>query len=268
MLGFSDGLLVSLKSALSRHNGIILVTGPTGSGKTTTLYASLLRLNTEDRNIITVEDPVEYQLNGIGQMHVNPKIGLTFAAGLRSILRQDPDIMMVGEIRDLETAEIAVHASLTGHLVLSTLHTNDAPSAATRLIDMGIEPFLVSSSLVCVLAQRLVRIICPHCKESYTPSKQELSYLEIDPPPSELYRGKGCDKCLDKGYLGRTGIYEMLEITPDIRAMIAERKDAQTIKTAAIKSGFSSLQRNAVDNIINGITTVEEVVRVTLKDVE
>ncbi len=269
MLGLTDTLLISLKNALSRHNGIILVTGPTGSGKTTSLYASLLRLNTEDRNIITVEDPVEYQLTGIGQMQVNPKIGLTFAAGLRSILRQDPDIMMVGEIRDLETAEIAVHASLTGHLVLSTLHTNDAPSAATRLIDMGIEPFLVSSSLACVLAQRLVRVICPHCKESYVPSKQELNYLGIDPPPSELYRGKGCEKCLDKGYLGRTGIYELLEITPDVRTMIAERKDAQAIKAAAVRSaGFNSLQKNALDKILKGITTVEEVIRVTLKDAE
>jgi general secretion pathway protein E len=268
MLGLKDSLLHSLKHALSKPNGIILVTGPTGSGKTTTLYASLIRLNTEDRNIITVEDPVEYQLSGIGQMQVNPRIGLTFAAGLRSILRQDPDIMMVGEIRDLETAEIAVHASLTGHLVLSTLHTNDAPSAATRLIDMGIEPFLVSSSLVCVLAQRLVRIICPHCKESHKPSREELKYLGIEPPPSELYHGKGCNKCLDKGYLGRTGIYELLEITPDVRTMIAERKDAQTIKTAAIRSGFNPLQKNAIDKIINGITTVEEVVRVTLKDIE
>ncbi len=267
-LGLADSLLDSLKTALARQNGIILVTGPTGSGKTTTLYASLLRLNTEDRNIITVEDPVEYQLSGIGQMQVNPKIGLTFAAGLRSILRQDPDIMMVGEVRDLETAEIAVHASLTGHLVLSTLHTNDAPGAATRLIDMGIEPFLVASSLVCVLAQRLVRVICPLCRESYTPSSEELSYLGIDPPPSELYRGKGCTKCLGKGYSGRTGIYELLEITPDIRTMIAERKDAQAIRTTALSSGFRPLQKNAADKIIRGITTVEEVVRVTMKDAE
>jgi len=269
MLGLSDSILTSFKNALSRPNGIILVTGPTGSGKTTTLYASLLKLNTEERNIITVEDPVEYQLSGIGQMQVNPKIGLTFAAGLRSILRQDPDIMMVGEIRDLETAEIAVHASLTGHLVLSTLHTNDAPSALTRLIDMGIEPFLVASSLVCVLAQRLVRVICPHCKESYKPTKQEKDYLELSLPPATLYRGKGCDKCLGKGYLGRTGIYELLEITPDIRTMVVERKDAQVIRrTASLKSGFTTLQKNATDKIIKGITTIEEVLRVTQKDVE
>ncbi|HDZ83656.1 MAG TPA: type II secretion system protein GspE, partial [Nitrospirae bacterium] len=188
MLGLADSVLSKFKHALTKPNGIILVTGPTGSGKTTTLYASLLKLNTEDRNIITVEDPVEYQLSGIGQMQVNPKIGLTFASGLRSILRQDPDIMMVGEIRDIETAEIAVHASLTGHLVLSTLHTNDAPGAVARLIDMGIEPFLVASSLVCILAQRLVRVICPHCKEAYEPSGEEIAYINIDNPPERLYR--------------------------------------------------------------------------------
>ncbi len=268
MLGLTDSLLISVREALARQNGIILVTGPTGSGKTTTLYASLLELNTEDRNIITVEDPVEYQLNGIGQMQVNPRIGLTFATGLRSILRQDPDIMMVGEIRDMETAEIAVHASLTGHLVLSTLHTNDAPSATTRLIDMGIEPFLVASSLVCVLAQRLVRVICPHCRESYRPSAREAAYLGIDPAPDELFRGKGCDKCLGKGYLGRTGIYELLEIAPLIRTMIAERKDAQAIKRAALNRGFEPMQRYAIEKIIKGITTVEEVLRVTLKGEE
>ncbi|RJQ50354.1 MAG: type II secretion system protein GspE [Nitrospiraceae bacterium] len=266
MIGLSDRILTSFRNALSRPNGIILVTGPTGSGKTTTLYASLLKLNTEDRNIITVEDPVEYQLSGIGQMQVNPKIGLTFAAGLRSILRQDPDIMMVGEIRDMETAEIAVHASLTGHLVLSTLHTNDAPSALTRLIDMGIEPFLVASSLVCVLAQRLVRVICPHCKESYMPTKQETDFLET--VPSVLYRGRGCDKCLGKGYLGRSGIYELLEITPRIRTMIVERQDAQSIKTEASRTGFKTLQKNAVEKIMQGVTTIEEVLRVTQKDIE
>ncbi len=262
MLGLADATLNSLKRALSRQNGIILVTGPTGSGKTTTLYASLLRLNTEERNIITVEDPVEYQLSGIGQMQVNPGIGLTFAAGLRSILRQDPDIMMVGEIRDLETAEIAVHASLTGHLVLSTLHTNDAPSAVARLIDMGIEPFLVASSLVCILAQRLIRVICPYCKESYAPSKQESAYLSPH-TPDLLYRGKGCDKCLGKGYLGRTGIYEFLDITSDTRAMIGERKDAETIRAAAVKAGFKPLHENAIEKILKGITTVEEALRIT-----
>ncbi|MDO8282385.1 MAG: type II secretion system ATPase GspE [Thermodesulfovibrionia bacterium] len=267
-LGLTDSILNSFKEALARQNGIILVTGPTGSGKTTTLYGSLLKLNTEERNIITVEDPVEYQLTGIGQMHVNPKIGLTFASGLRAILRQDPDIMMVGEIRDLETAEIAVHASLTGHLVLSTLHTNDAPSALTRLIDMGIEPFLVASSLVCVLAQRLVRVICPHCKESYVPTAQEIAYLNLDPPPVSLYRGRGCDKCLGKGYLGRTGIYELLEITPEVRKMTVERKDAQSIRSRAMSAGFKVLKDNAVQKVMRGITTIEEVLRVTQKDIE
>jgi general secretion pathway protein E len=199
-------------------------------------------------------------------MHINPKIGLTFASGLRSILRQDPDIMMVGEIRDLETAEIAVHASLTGHLVLSTLHTNDAPSAIVRLIDMGIEPFLIASSLICVLAQRLVRVICPHCKESYTPSEQELSYMKIKNPPSQLFRGKGCDKCLGKGYLGRTGIYELLELNPEIRAMISDRKDANALVEAARKLGFKTLQENAIEKITGGITTLEEVLRLTHKD--
>jgi general secretion pathway protein E len=272
IVGLAGTTLNTFKNALFRNNGIILVTGPTGSGKTTTLYASLLRLNTEERNIITVEDPVEYQLKGIGQIHVNPKIGLTFASGLRAILRQDPDIMMVGEIRDLETAEIAVHASLTGHLVLSTLHTNDAPGALTRLIDMGIEPFLVASSLICVLAQRLVRVICPHCRESYTPQPQEILYLEPDlkgaPPPSLLYRGRGCAKCAGKGYSGRTGIFELMEITPEIRTMIVERKDAQTIRAAAINRGFKTLRVDGIEKIIKGVTTIEEVLRVSQKDSE
>src|SRR4030066_1009594 len=251
-VGLEGSILSIFKNALSKQNGIILVTGPTGSGKTTTLYASLLKLNTEERNIITVEDPVEYQLKGIGQIQVNPKIGLPFASGLRAILRQDPDIIMVGEIRDLETAEIAAHASLTGHLVLSTLHTNDAPGAITRLIDMGIEPFLVASSLICVLAQRLVRVICPHCKESYTPSPREAAALETDTVPSLLYRGRGCKKCLGKGYLGRIGIFELLEITPEIRSLIVDRKDAQAIRTAAIRTGFKTLQKNVMEKITEG----------------
>ncbi|MBS1111874.1 MAG: gspE [Nitrospirae bacterium] len=249
MIGFAGSTLSSFKDALSRQNGIILVTGPTGSGKTTTLYASLLMLHTQERNIITVEDPVEYQLNGIGQIQVNPKIGLTFASGLRAILRQDPDIMMVGEIRDKETAEIAIHASLTGHLVLSTL-------------------FLVASSLICVLAQRLVRVICPNCRESYTPSPQEAAALETDTVPSLLYRGKGCKKCLGKGYLGRIGIFELLEITPEIRTLIVERKDAQAIRTAAIRAGFKTLQKNVMEKITEGVTTTEEVLRVIQKESE
>lgn len=270
MIGLEGPVLDTFNSALARQNGIILVTGPTGSGKTTTLYASLLKLNTEERNIITVEDPVEYQLKGIGQIQVNPRIGLNFATGLRSILRQDPDVMMVGEIRDLETAEVAVHASLTGHLVLSTLHTNDAPGAITRLIDMGIEPFLVASSLICVLAQRLVRIICPHCRESYSPSPQELEYLgnaiRSENTGLVLYRGQGCDKCMGKGYLGRTGIFELLKVTPDVRSQIVERKDAQAIRLTAINEGFKTLQADGINKILSGITTLEEVLRVTQKD--
>jgi general secretion pathway protein E len=267
-LGFSDAMQERYVRALARQNGIILVTGPTGSGKTTTLYASLLKLHSEERNIITVEDPVEYQLPGIGQMQVSPKIGLTFASGLRAILRQDPDIMMVGEIRDRETAEIAIHASLTGHLVMSTLHTNDAATAITRMIDMGIEPFLVASSLVCVLAQRLVRVICQHCRESYVAGNREAEYLGTGQEAPLLYRGRGCDRCLETGYLGRIGIYELLEITPDIRTMIGERRDSQTILNGAIKSGFKTLQQNALEKIMSGTTTIEEMLRVTQREGE
>lgn len=259
-----------LEEMLLRTSGIILVTGPTGSGKTTTLYAALNRVHTEEKNIITVEDPVEYQLKGVGQIHVNPKIGLTFASGLRSILRQDPDVIMVGEIRDVETAEIAIQASLTGHLVLSTLHTNDAPSAIIRLIDMGIEPFLAASSLMGVLAQRLVRVICPHCRVSYEPTKVEMEYFnghgKNDLPPLRLYKGKGCDKCKGKGYLGRTGIFELLIIGDNIRHMITDKIDSQEIKGAAISGGMRSLRFDGFEKVINGITTVEEVLRVTQKD--
>lgn len=257
-----------LEELLKRTNGIILVTGPTGSGKSTTLYAALNRVHTEEKNIITVEDPVEYQLKGIGQIHVNPKIGLTFASGLRSILRQDPDVIMVGEIRDVETAEIAIQASLTGHLVLSTLHTNDAPSAIVRLIDMGVEPFLVASSLMAAVAQRLVRVICPHCKGPYTPSGVERSYFENIPPGDNfnLYRGRGCDKCQGKGYLGRTAIFETLIITDPIRQMISDKINAQSIKNAAVLGGMRTLRNDGFEKVLKGITTVEEVLRVTQKD--
>lgn len=247
---------------LQRTNGIVLVTGPTGSGKTTTLYAALNRIHNVSKNIITVEDPVEYQLQGIGQIHVNPRIGLTFASGLRSILRQDPDVIMLGEIRDFETAEVAVQASLTGHLVLSTLHTNDAPSAIARLIDMGVEPFLVASSLVGVLAQRLVRVICPDCKEPYTPAEEEAKY--IDAPV--LYRGRGCDKCNNKGYIGRTGIFELLDIDDSIRQMITGKTDAQSIKNVAVSHGMRTLRNDGFEKAIKGITSIEEVLRVTQKD--
>jgi general secretion pathway protein E len=263
-VGFSREDEKKLEGHLQRPDGIILVTGPTGSGKTTTLYAALNRIHTEEKNIITVEDPIEYQLKGIGQIHVNPKIGLTFATGLRSILRQDPDVIMVGEIRDLETAEIAMQASLTGHLVLSTLHTNDAPSALVRLIDMGIEPFLVASSLTVVLAQRLVRTICPHCKISYNPSELELSYFRG--PTAVLYRGEGCEKCKGKGYFGRTGIFELLVIDNEIRPMITDRIDSQSIKSHAISRGMKTLRQDGIEKVLKGITTLEEVLRVTQKD--
>lgn len=263
-VGFSKDDEKKLEEYLQRPDGIILVTGPTGSGKTTTLYACLNRIHTEEKNIITVEDPIEYQLKGIGQVHVNPKIGLTFASGLRSILRQDPDVIMVGEIRDLETAEIAMQASLTGHLVLSTLHTNDAPSALIRLIDMGIEPFLVASSLTTVLAQRLVRAICPHCKVSYKPSELELSYFNS--PPEVLYRGMGCDKCKGRGYLGRTGIFELLVIDNEIRPMITEKIDSQSIRNYAVSKGMKTLRQDGIEKVLMGITTLEEVLRVTQKD--
>lgn len=249
---------------LSRPGGIILVTGPTGSGKTTTLYAALNRIHSEEKNIITVEDPVEYQIRGIGQINVNRRIGLTFASGLRSILRQDPDVIMVGEIRDLETSEIAIQASLTGHLVLSTLHTNDAPSAVTRLVDMGIEPFLVSSSVIGILAQRLVRTICPHCKETYRPSPAELSYFSEK--PEALSRGKGCEKCAMRGYLGRTGIFELLVMDGDARRLINERADSQSIKELARSKGMTTLVADGLNKAKEGITTLEEVLRVTQKE--
>lgn len=249
---------------LESTSGIILVTGPTGSGKTTTLYAALNRIHTEGRNIITVEDPVEYQLKGIGQVQVNPKIGLTFASGLRSILRQDPDIIMVGEIRDFETAEIAIQASLTGHLVLSTLHTNDAVSSLVRLADMGMEPFLVASSLVAVVAQRLVRTICPYCREAFEPASSEKAYFPF--PVKELYRGKGCRECRESGYLGRTGIFEILPIDNKLRQMISQRVDAQAIKDYAISNGMRTLYAEGIEKVISGITSLQEILRVTQKD--
>lgn len=272
-VGLSEEDEKRIGEVLSNSSGIILVTGPTGSGKTTTLYAALNRLHTGDRNIITVEDPVEYQLRGVGQIQVNPRIGLTFASGLRSILRQDPDIIMVGEIRDVETVEIAIQASLTGHLVLSTLHTNDAASAISRLIDMGAEPFLVSSSLLSVIAQRLVRVICPHCKAYYTPTGHELSYFSeeetpglfrlIGSPPVRLFKGEGCEACSRTGYLGRTGLFEILILDSSIRPYITERVDSHTIKNSAVSMGMRTLRMDGLKKVAKGITTLEEVLRVT-----
>jgi general secretion pathway protein E len=264
-VGLSKEDEARMEELLKRTSGIILVTGPTGSGKTTTLYAALNLIHSEDKNIITVEDPVEYQLKGIGQIHVNPRIGLTFASGLRSILRQDPDVIMVGEIRDVETAEIAIQASLTGHLVLSTLHTNDAPSAIVRLIDMGVEPFLVASSLAGVLAQRLVRMICPRCKESYEPSALERSYFDSS-PPEVLWRGAGCAKCNHTGYLGRLGIFELLVVESGLTQMITERTDSQSIKSHAVSRGMKTLRSDGLDKVKAGVTTLEELLRVTQKD--
>ncbi|CUS31441.1 type II secretion system ATPase GspE [Candidatus Nitrospira nitrificans] len=268
-MGFSKDRLAVIHQLIQLAHGIILVTGPTGSGKTTTLYAALSHINAPDKNIITVEDPVEYQLLGIGQMQVNPKINLSFAAGLRSILRQDPDVIMIGEIRDRETAEIAIHASLTGHLVFSTLHTNDAASAATRLIDMGIEPFLVASSVVAVLAQRLLRRICPDCKRPYAPSEDELSRLDVAPGSDvTLYRGAGCAACSQTGYRGRTGIFELMVLNDEIRRLIGGKADSTAIKHAALANGMVTLKQEGTERVLQGQTTLEEVMRITQQEID
>jgi general secretion pathway protein E len=255
---------------IKQSHGIILVTGPTGSGKTTTLYAALSKINTIDKNIITIEDPIEYQLHGIGQIQVNPKIELTFASGLRSILRQDPDVIMVGEIRDLETAEIAIQAALTGHLVFSTLHTNDSFGAMTRLLDMGIEPFLVSSSVIAVMAQRLVRRVCSACREPYQPSREELEELSIAPQRligRTVYKSsQGCNQCKRTGYRGRTGIHELLVVDDEIRGLVMKSADAASIRRAATARGMNTLREDGADKVLDGITTIEEVLRVTQED--
>ncbi len=265
-VGFGPELLKTFRSLIGVTHGIILITGPTGSGKTTTLYAALNELNCQEQNILTVEDPVEYQLPGVGQMQVRPKIDLTFANCLRHILRQDPDIIMIGEIRDRETAEIAIQASLTGHLVLSTLHTNDAASAVTRLTDMGIEPYLISSTVVGVMAQRLVRVICPDCKKLYDPPEGTVSWSElreISQDSVKLHQGAGCDKCLETGYLGRTGIFELLLVDDQIRNMIVGRQEAHLIKQAAVAKGMATLRQDGLRQALAGTTTLAEVYRVT-----
>ncbi|MGH7182732.1 MAG: type II secretion system ATPase GspE [Nitrospiraceae bacterium] len=269
-MGFEQDRLGIIQQLIQLSHGIILVTGPTGSGKTTTLYAALTQINAPDKNIITVEDPVEYQLVGVGQMQVNPKINLTFAAGLRSILRQDPDVIMIGEIRDRETAEIAIHASLTGHLVFSTLHTNDAPSAATRLIDMGIEPFLVASSVVAILAQRLLRQVCSDCKQPYHPDDEELIRLSIVPPKVRptFYRGVGCPACSQTGYRGRTGIFELLVLDDEIRRLIGNKADSSSIRQAAVAKGMVTLKDEGAEKVFHGVTTTEELMRITQQEVE
>jgi general secretion pathway protein E len=267
-LGLDSDKLRQLGQLIHMSHGIVLVTGPTGSGKTTTLYAALNTINSPDKNIITIEDPIEYQLKGIGQMQVNPKIDLTFANGLRSILRQDPDVIMVGEIRDMETAEIAIHASLTGHLVFSTLHTNDSAGAITRLLDMGIEPFLVSSSVVAIIAQRLVRVVCLDCRLGYPPPKEELEKLGLKNVSREVfYRGKGCTACMNTGYRGRTGIYEVLMLDDEIRGLILSKTDANSIKNRAVEKGMTTLKQDGSAKVIKGVTTTEEVLRVTQEEI-
>lgn len=261
-LGLEDRDLKIFNKIIKQPYGIILVTGPTGSGKSTTLYTILKDLNDEEKNIITVEDPVEYKLEGINQVQVNTKSGLTFAKGLRSILRQDPDIIMIGEIRDSETAEIAVRASITGHLVLSTLHTNDTASTIARLIDMGIEPYLVSTSVIGIISQRLVKKLCPSCKTHYEPSPQEKRILGLNPDESiVLYRATGCNKCI-KGYRGRIAIHEIMDIDKDIRRLIDNRATTDELKEASIKNGMKTLFDNVVNLALKGITSVEEVFRI------
>ena len=264
-LGMPDDRFIPFSEQIKAANGIVLVTGPTGSGKTTTLYAALTSINHTDINIITIEDPVEYRISGIGQVQVNPKINLTFASGLRSIVRQDPDVILIGEIRDTETAEIAIQSALTGHLVFSTLHTNDAASAITRLVDMGVEPFLLSSSINAILAQRLVRIICPHCKEAYTPDKEALLKLGITPDDSnqQVYRGRGCAKCHHTGYKGRCGIFELLLMDREMKHLILQTANANDIKELAIKNGMITLRHDGAMKVFQGITTIEEVYRVS-----
>ncbi len=269
-LGFSEDRLQIFKRLIRLSHGIILVTGPTGSGKTTTLYAALNALNSAENNIITIEDPVEYQLPGIGQIQVNPKIQLTFANGLRSILRQDPDIILVGEMRDLETAEIAIQASLTGHLVFSTLHTNDAPGAVNRMLDMGVEPYLVSSSVVGIMAQRLVRKICPHCREEYRPLDETLKEIGLTPDDlrgGKAVRGKGCDKCFNSGYMDRTGIFEIMIVNEKIRRLVMEHASTDDVKKAALAQGMRTLRMDGSRLVAEGETTIEEVIRVTQEDI-
>ncbi len=267
-LGAAPEKLDLLESLVKSPNGIILVTGPTGSGKTTTLYAILSAINTPDINIITIEDPVEYQIKGISQIQVNPKINLTFARGLRSIVRQDPDVILIGEIRDQETADIAVQSALTGHLVFSTLHTNDSAGAITRLVDIGVEPFLISSSVIAVAAQRLVRVLCSDCKEPYTPDDMALKSIGITPDQakcSSIYKAKGCPNCFHTGYKGRIGIFEIMVLDENLKTLILKSYDSNQIKNEALKAGMGTLRQDGIQKVLNGVTTIEEVLRVTQK---
>ena len=266
-LGLGDEDLRRVQSLVKLSNGMILITGPTGSGKTTTLYAMLQALASPERNILTIEDPVEYELEGVGQMQVNAKIGLTFADGLRTLVRQDPDVILIGEIRDAETASIAVQSALTGHLVLSTLHTNDAPSAVARLFDMGVEPFLLSSVLRAVAAQRLVRVLCPHCREAYLPDEKELQALgrmgALYRKGQPLYRAKGCEECMHTGYRGRMAVYEIMPMSESLKKLVVEKADANVLKEQALAEGMYFLRDDGIRKVLEGQTTLAEVVRVT-----
>lgn len=265
-LGLSGKSFDNFNTLIHSDHGIILLTGPTGSGKTTTLYAALSKINNSNINIVTLEDPVEYQLEGINQIHINPKVGLTFATGLRSILRYDPNIIMVGEIRDVETAKMAIQASLTGHLVFSTLHTNDSASAITRLLDMGIEPYLIASSLIGIMAQRLIRLNCPECSVPANPPQSLLEKIFISPEDSkkaDFKEGKGCKKCLDEGYYGRVGIFELLLIDEDIRNLIIERSSSNIIKKIAGEKELNTLRMDGSEKVKEGLTTISEILRVT-----
>jgi type II secretory ATPase GspE/PulE/Tfp pilus assembly ATPase PilB-like protein len=258
-------MLEAWESLVTKPYGFLLVTGPTGSGKTTTLYTSLTRINTPERNIVSVENPVEYQIPRVNQVQVNAKVGLTFASGLRTILRQDPDVVLIGEIRDRETAEIAVQASMTGHLVLSTIHTNDAPGAVVRLRDMGIEPFLITSSLIGVLAQRLVRVICQNCKEGYVPPVDALKRLGVDVEQAadvQLFRGRGCDTCRKTGYKGRIGVFELMVMSDPLRLLAVGGAATEKLREGAIQEGMRTLKQDAIRKVLEGVTTFEEMLRV------
>ena len=276
-LGLWKDDLKRFDSMLNRSHGVIFVTGPTGSGKSTTLYASLNRINSAEKNVMTIEDPIEYQLGGISQMQVSSKKGMNFANSLRHVLRQDPDVIMVGEVRDIETARMAIQSSLTGHLVFSTLHTNDSAGAVTRLLDLGVEPYLVSSSLIAIMAQRLVRRVCPDCRQQHEPSPHELRELGLfstdsrDFGPGEtgqkFFVGAGCDKCFQTGYRGRTGIYELMLITEDVQNLIYKRESAGAIKKVALEAGLQTLRMDGARKVLAGATTIAEVLRVTQADI-
>ena len=269
-LGLGKGDLEKFDSLLNRTHGVIFVTGPTGSGKSTTLYACLNRINSAEKNIMTIEDPIEYQLTGISQMQVSSKKGVNFANSLRHVLRQDPDVIMVGEVRDVETARMAIQSSLTGHLVFSTLHTNDSAGAITRLLDLGVEPYLVSSSLIAVLAQRLVRKVCPDCKRQVQPTEHQLRELGLGDVKAEQYKcftGSGCDRCFQTGYRGRTGVYELMLINEQIQDLVYRKENAGVIKRASLDAGLTTLRMDGAKKVLEGITTVPEVLRVTQADV-